>query len=375
MKQKMPWQLTVALSAAGALLFAIVFAMAMLKPAMAETVNTSVDEQAGDATRALLKQIAEQAILPMYVGFSQASKQQVEQAEALCAKPTAENVAAMRTAWSDALSAWQQTDALLFGPAIEEQIDFGIYFLPAKKSIIKGVLKAQDRITTETLEQAGVGAQGFGTLEYLLFDREKNIDFSDDVGKKRCEHVLAASQLIHQHAEVIDTQWQKRYAEAFYTAGAGSTEFLEAEQPLEILVNKVFQTVEKVSGKKLAIPLDKKNNGEHVNAYKLEAWRGGHTLQNIQANILGMKRIIVDGGITEWLQAHGQKELAEKLEKQFTLLLDYAFASDDLFSLLEKDEAVADEFYAQCKVLTQLIKRELAPAMNVQLGFNDNDGD
>lgn len=358
------------------LLFSMIIALFVMKPLIAETRSVSTEDAKQDeAIRALLKQVAEKSILPTYQQFAKTTETQVKQAEALCKDSNDENITAMKQAWSNALSAWQRADALLFGPAIDEQLDFAIYFLPAKKTIIKGVLKSETPITIEHLENAGVGAQGFGALEYLLFDRDHSISFSGEKGKQRCHYVLAASQLINQHANEILSAWQNGYAEAFYTAGKGSAEFTEAEQPLEILINKLFQTVEKVSNKKLGIPLDKKNNGEHVNAYKLEAWRSGHTLPNIQANLQGLQSLIIEGGITHYLQQHEQIELAEALEKQFDLLSDYKFESDDLFTLLNANKGTADDYYNQVKTLTHLIKRELAPALNIQLGFNDNDGD
>lgn len=352
--------------------------LSLTHPAFAQSTDASVitDED----SRALLKQVTEKSILPMYAEFVKASAQMQQQATLFCESPNEGQLKQLETAWSQALRQWQQTDSLLFGPAVEEQIDFAVYFLPPKKQLIKAALNQEGLPTIERLEKTGVGGQGFAAIEYLLFDREKSDAervqlFTNEKGKQRCTYIKIASQLIAQHAATIHGAWQKGYADAFSTAGNGSAEFIEANQPLEILVNKLFQTVEKVAAKKLAIPLDKKNQGKHANAYKLEAWRSGHSLANIRANIQGLERLLVDGGIVSWLESNQQQALAEALAKQLTRLNKGTFTSDDLFAVIEQDPNQVDAYYADIKALTGLVKNHLAPALGVQLGFNDNDGD
>ena len=142
---------------------------ASIEPA---AVSRSVGRE--DLQRGLLKQLALQTIVPMYQQFYDQTASLNIKISSFCLAPNQQYFNQVRNSWALTLSAWLQTDALLFGPAIEEQLDFSIYFYPAKKSIINKLLKSQEIITVEVVDQAGVGGQGLATMEYLLFERDQS---------------------------------------------------------------------------------------------------------------------------------------------------------------------------------------------------------
>ncbi len=109
--------------------------------------------------------------------------------------------------------------------------------------------------------------------------------------------------------------------------------------------------------------------------HKLEAWRSGYSLANINNSLTGVQRALVDGGILGWLKDNGHQELAVQLEQQLNQLLAAEWSSEDLFQLLQKKPQSVTPFYKQVQQLSATVREGLAPALGVQLGFNDNDGD
>ncbi|EIJ33634.1 imelysin family protein [Thiothrix nivea] len=365
-------------------------------PLLAETPAVAPATPLPDVDK-LLAQLVDGAIIPLYRELEVAANTLEQRSKAFCAEPDAEKFRVLREGWGETLLAWHHTDALLFGPAVEEQIDFSINFNPPKKSIINGLLGGTDELTPAAIDKAGVGGQGLGTLEFLLFDRDKTeaeqlAAFQGDAGKRRCAYVQAASELLHQDISTIADGWVKDsrgYATAFRTADKGNATFASARQVVDLLVGKLYQSAEKTSKKRIGNPLGKginlnsKGKQEILNqsnAYQLEAWRSGYSVRVVRANVEGMQRIMRDGGLFQWLREHDNsktaKWIADAMEQRFNNYLKLPIPTTDPFTLIRNGQGKElDGYYYLGNDIQMGIKRQLAKVMRVQLGFNDNDGD
>ncbi len=337
------------------------------------------------AARTLLKGVVNKAILPLYESLGARAQSLVTTTRYFCEQPDSEGLNNTRDKWAEVLSGWAKTSGLLFGPAVENEIDFSIYFRPAKKAVIKDVLAGEGDIDLTAIGKAGVGGQGLATLEYLLFDRELSDEqqvaaFMADE-QRRCDYLVSASALLAKNLKTIVHGWVSdggNYGEAMWTAGEGSAYFTEAYQPVELLVNSLYQSVQAVEIKKLGVPLGlrgSRSGKPKAYPYKLEAWRSGHSLANINSTLSGLQSVLVEGGILQWLRDNKHADLAKQLDQQLQTLLDTKWESDDLFVILETKPEVVRPFYEQVRVLSAKIRKGLAPALGVQLGFNQNDGD
>lgn len=348
-------------------------------------------------TDKLLAQLVDGAITPLYRELKVTANTLEQRSKTFCTEPTAENFKVLRAGWGETLLAWHRTDALLFGPAVEEQVDFRINFNPPKKMIISRLLTDELPITPELVDKSGVGGQGLGTLEFLLFDRDKSAAdqlaaFQGDAGKRRCAYVQAASELLHQDISTIADGWlkdSKGYANAFRTADKGNTTFSNARQAIDLLVSKLYQSAEKTSKNRIGNPLGKGINlnseGKQEvlnasNAYQLEAWRSGYSILVVRANMEGIQRIVKDGGLLQWLRDHNQREVekfvADAMEQRLDNYLKLPVPASDPFEMVKSGNTrELDGYYYLGNDIQMGIKRQLAKVMGVQLGFNDNDGD
>lgn len=358
---------------------------------VATTVSTAASDvdtpkrMTDAAARSLLKTLMEQAAIPIYSELDQQAATLAATSRNFCAKPTAAGLQQVRSDWAATLSVWQQSSALAFGPTVEDGIDFTVYFRPVKKAVIKGLLAAETTLDQPAVAKAGVGGQGLATLEYLLFDREQSdqqlIKMFSAVDNQHCAYLVAASGLLAENLHIITQSWNKdgdNYAEAVMTAGAGSAYFTAAYQPIELLVNRFYQAIQAIEIKKLGVPLGlrgSRSGKPRAYPHKLEAWRSGYSLANINSTLAGLQRVFVDGGIQVWLQDNGHAELATKLETQLKQLLATKWEATDLFNTLAAKPEAVKPFYEQVQVLAATVREELAPALGVQLGFNANDGD
>lgn len=324
----------------------------------------------------LVAPITNNVILPLYKEADRQAQLLNMSTLAFCQQPSSESLSAIRYQWSQALSAWQASEVALFGPGLEKQRDLHIYFRPVKKRVIKQLWAKQEPITLDSVNFAGVGAKGFATLEYLLLDRsltdlEVLARFNTPANTPHCQHLLAVSILLKNDINAIYTAWATDYPATLTESG----------QAMSSIIGKLDQTAESVSTKlRQALAKDahlagKDEKREKRNAHKLEAWRSGHTLQNIRANLSGVKLVLNDGGLVNWLSENNHSELANIISKQLTVIDTISFKSTDLFQQIENGELdAADKLFQESLKLSRLIK-EMAAVMGVQLGFNDSDGD
>lgn len=365
-------------------------------PPTQETAGVAPGSPLPDADK-LLANLVDGAIIPLYRELDAAAAALEQASQQFCATPDAAGFQRVRAAWGETLLAWSRTDALLFGPAVEDQIDFHIHFNPPKKAVINRLLEGDQPLTPEQVEKAGVGGQGLMTLEFLLFDRDKPeaeqlAAFQGDTGKRRCAYVQAASELLRQDIGTVANGWlqdKDSYAAAFRSAQAGNATFASARQAIDLLVGKLYQSAEKSAKNRIGNPLGKgidlNSEGKQEillqsNAYQLEAWRSGYSVKAVRANMEGMQRIVRDGGLSQWLREHNQHQteqlVADAMEQRFASYLNLPIPATDPFTLVSTGQGKElDGYYYLGNDIQMGIKRQLARVMGVQLGFNDNDGD
>ena len=346
----------------------------------------------------LLGKLVDNAIRPLYRELEVTGNTLAQRSQTFCAEPTAEHFQVLRDGWGETLLAWQRTDALLFGPAVEDQIDFHINFNPPKKSVINGLLNGTEELTPATVDKAGVAGMGLSTLEFLLFEHGKSEAdmlalFQGETGKRRCAYVQAASELLQTNLHTIAASWLDDgaggYATAFRTAPKGNTTFASSQQAIDLLIGKLYQAAEKTAKKRIGNAL---GNGVQLsgegdqkmlnlsNAYQLESWRSGYSVSVIRANVEGMQRILVDGGLLPWLRDHNrdgaEKFVANTLEQKLDDYLRLPVPKTDPFTLVSSGRGKElDNYYFLGSDLLNGIKLQLAKILGVNLGFNDNDGD
>lgn len=166
----------------------------------------------------------------------------------------------------------------------------------------------------------------------------------------------------------------EHYGVQFGLAGNNSLYFLESSEAMTIFVNKLYQSAQKVSNKKLGL-LDSKNEIKNSTPYKLHAWRSGDSLDQVKANIIGIKRILKDGKVLQWLNQQNKQKLATNLEQLMDSIVQQKLKEKDLFDAIKTSPESLQPLVLNSKKLTELIKAQLAPSLGVELGFNDNDGD
>lgn len=316
---------------------------------------------------------------PRAQDFAQRAQALLAALSAQCAAPAgdAAALAAARSAWGEAALALGRLSAVSVGPLLQRRTLRQIDFAPTRPELIRRAIaqtEAQAPADVAALERIGTPAKGLPALEWLLWTQTPNALAAPGTPACRyaqllAENVLAEAQALEQaFTALASAQPDPDDEEAGEAAAVAMSE----------LVNQWVGGVERLRWPFMDKPLKSAPKGKPP-AYPRAAsglsrgawaaqWQGLRTLTVAPDNQVPTPgRDIV--ALETYMRGRGLNPLADRWVATVRKV-DEAMAG-------ARPEAPASVQAASRAVagLKQLAEAELAPALNIRIGFSDADGD
>ncbi|BFM16189.1 imelysin family protein [Maricurvus nonylphenolicus] len=326
-----------------------------------------------------MQQVTEQQIIPGYQTFASNTQHLANSLSLYCSENLQqEQFKQAKQQWRNTMDSWQSIQAIQFGPIQENNLGWELQFWPDKKNLIakknKGLLLEDSELSDERLQKASVVVRGLPSLEFLLFD-PKALSYGDQ--QRRCDLMQGIAKHLVNVTHKLHQQWQTEHAQLLMNPGTENPLYPEDKQAIAVVLDSFLSSVEVIKDRKLGQALGLKARKQHINPYLLESWRSQHSLENIRHNISAVKTLMETGGFSAYLNSQGQQALNLKITQSLeTVYTDLHKTDKTLFINLGEGEA--EQWQAVVKQLgplIQLLKHDLPAALNIQLGFNNNDGD
>ncbi len=324
-----------------------------------------------------LESANDQLIRPYYLSLAAEAKTLSASVEQHCRNE--ENSESVKNQWRATMVAWQKAQAIQFGPLREHNLAWEYQFWPDKKNLIakklKPLLKTADEQTLESLKKTSVVTHGLPAIEYLLFDEQ-----ADKYGDQNAQCSLA--QVIANHlantSEQLNTQWSQ-YQTQLLGANAENPEYPTQAHAVAVVIDSFLTQVENISNRKLTMALGLKTKAQRLNPYLLESWRAQHSKENLLANVSSVEDLMNQGGLGMYLGQKGHAILANNINENVQTTRGAIEAMPtSLFEQLNQPQGQAQavkDLQDHLLQLTQHFKTDIPTALNIQLGFNNNDGD
>jgi len=316
-------------------------------------------------------------IAPGYQSLAQQIALLAAEVQQSCAGPANVDKPKLQQQWRVAMAAWQGIRAINFGPIEDHNLAWELQFWPDKKNLVAKKLRPLFKRALE-LDQASFAktssvAHGLPALEYLLFDSTVAQRGSS---LQQCQLMVLIAEHLKNVSADLNLHWQQ-YQTTLLNPGPKNTSFPEAKLALAMIVDSQLNILEQSSNRKLTTALGLKSSKARVNPYMLESWRSQTSRQNLQANINGVATVFFHGGLQVYLQAKQQQALATAIEQQIKAVLALLDAPQPSYFKQLQSQQLANAKAVQTALskLTQLYKHQLPQALELQLGFNNNDGD
>lgn len=292
--------------------------------------------------------------------FAQTSRQLAPALQARCDGGPLE---AARTAWSASVADWERLATLALGPLLERRSARQIDFTPPRPELIARAI-ATDAGEAATLERVGSPAKGFPALEWLLWSEPVA------AATPACRYALALGRDIEREALAL----------ADTTRAAPEPDEAAGGALLADALNQWIAGLEALRGRHLERPLRADTSSNRDPAVFPRAASGG-SARSWAAQWQALRALAVQGeapvarpgeGLVPFetfLRGLGLNAKADAL-RAAVRRVDVALAG---LEPAQRERVLAAA--AALGALKRLVEDEVAPALNVSIGFSDADGD
>ncbi|MEK1939307.1 MAG: imelysin family protein [Pseudomonas sp.] len=332
-------------------------------------------DQQAEVSTALAKQV----ILPTYSRWVDADRALAASALAFCSGKA--DLEKARTDFLAAQKAWAELQPLMIGPLAEGNRAWQVQFWPDKKDLVgrqvEQLVKAQPQIDAAALAKSSVVVQGLSAYEYILYDSK--LDLANAETKARyCPLLEAIGERQQSLAEEILGRWNSKDGMVEQLSKFPNQRYADSHEAIAELLRVQVTSIDSLK-KKLGAPLGRQTKNL-PQPFQAEGWRSNTSLKSLGASLASAETLwqgVDNHGIRGLLPAE-QKPLADKIDAAYAEAKRQLAALDRPLTELLADEAgrkALNDFYDSLNVVHRLHESELAKALNIQLGFNANDGD
>ncbi|WP_151638929.1 imelysin family protein [Noviherbaspirillum aerium] len=305
---------------------------------------------------------------PRAVAFLNAAKELQQALTSYCgaspANPSAP-LATARSAWEAGVSAWERLAAVPFGPLIERRSIRAIDFTPTRPQLIERAIKQAPR-GAAAMERIGTPAKGFPALEWLLWEKPVS------PGAQACAYAEEVA------ADIV------READAIHRAFAGATpaewESDMTSAAFTEFINQWVGSAERLRWQQIERPVRERNSASR-SAVRFPRSASGATARSWAAHWESLRALAISTGqdaprpgdavipIDLYLRGRGQGALAERWK---TSVMQADSQMRGISPGAQNRLLPAAKSLAATK---RMAEDEVAPALNVSIGFSDADGD
>jgi uncharacterized protein len=315
--------------------------------------------------------------LPRAQDFDRGARALVPAVAALCQAPVADGKAALesaRTAWQATARAWEQLAAVSIGPVIARRSQRAIDFTPTRPALIEKAIGTQPQ-GAKAFERIGTPAKGLPALEWLLWTRPAQ------PGSPACSYAHEVAQDVARESAAL----AKAYADAAATDWGAEDEQEQSTAAISEFVNQWVGGIERLRWAQMDKPLRTAASASGARTPDYPRTASGTTLAAWAATWGGLRSVtalpenadIPAAGqalvpLEMVLRGKGQNPLADKLRRA-TDKVDASMAQVQKSGL--QNQAAVQQAAKDLTALKFLAESEVAPALQVSIGFSDADGD
>ncbi|MEQ8506169.1 MAG: imelysin family protein [Rhodospirillales bacterium] len=348
------------------ILYGLIIGLAgsLITPTPAHAAGKAIDYEAVNAA------IVKDHLLPRYHGLTGKTAQLAQVAGTLCPDVAPKTLDAVKTAFHDALDAWQEIEHLRQGPPATLEAHIRVKFWPDRRSLVDKHLarlmanKNPDILKPDVFGHVSIAVQGFPAMERLLFADNAQTRLKDTTGPvSPCAVVQAIAVNLHAIARELETRWTRDPA-------AGRP----AKRVTTDLFNDLATGLGAVGDLKLGAALG--SDGGY-RPRRAENQLSGRALRNVAHNLVALEDLY-DGLATAPAASLAGTPEDTLIRRQFTqLIADTKAMGPSIKALLKTDQDALrlKELKGRILKLREQVIVNVSAALNLVLGFNALDGD
>lgn len=298
-------------------------------------------------------------------------------------------LAKVNASFADTVRAWAGVEFVRFGPMGEGGRVERFAFWPDTRGILyrqlPPLLAKRDGKLLEPgeLGKQSAAVQGLHALELILTDDKKPVTSDDEDGRYRCAFATAIGANLDQIAKNLVTAWEAAdgWRHRMYVPGSDNGVYPEPADAARDLIRALLTGLQLVQERQVKPRLDTLSGIAKTPRLPFE--KSGLGIVYLAAGIDSLKSFFEQFGIATYTPP-GKAWMRGWMDRAFELM-ERDVGKVPLKAALPPDPEAIDKQGAEITVvrqmrfhlngLRQMIGRELAPAAELSVGFNELDGD
>ncbi len=333
--------------------------------------------------------LSNEHIIPRYTALATSAQAMQTASTTFCAivAPQQSDLATVQDAWASLNSAWQGIQWVKVGEVLQDNNLFRVQFWPdTNNAVNRGVsnlLIEPNTVTVADVARQNVGGQGIPALEFLVYPDNQSDSLTTAMDRvKRCEALTAIVQNVTEITTTIQNDWSasgNNYADSLIN---GTGDFTSVKDSVEELVTNWLEHLENVKDEKILFPL----GGQAPGVLDItEHFRSDVSLDSIETNLLTFKALYTNGDQTGLDNILRDTVLQPEIANQMLNALDAAIADvTDLQQNFDSYAAVLNDTQGRAQLaaivedirsIRDILSADFIQALDINIGFNSNDGD
>ena len=329
---------------------------------------------------AMLEWYADGLIFPSYTELGNRLNALESAAQDFTSQSDSIHLISLQEEWKLTSLSWKKACAFNVGPAAEagltKSLQEEIATFPVSEAKVANILSSG----TFNLNDFNRDARGFFTLEYLIFNRNNNLEilltsFDNQVRK---DFLLALCADLKQRVETVKQAWSSSYRNEFIQSSG-----TDVGSSTSQLYNEFVKSYEGLKNFSLGLPLGLRAGQTSVQPELLEAYYSGFSLPLARAHFDAMEVIWRGGadekGFKSYLQSvTGGPELITTTESQLAII-------KSKFDALPANQRMEDQIltnpndlialHTELQKNTKNFKSDLSSLIGIAITYASSDGD
>lgn len=311
---------------------------------------------------------------------------------AMCAASEQDRSAALKhvsAAFADTVRAWAGVEFIRFGPMGESGRTERFAFWPDTRGILfrqlPPLLAKKDAKLLEPgeLGKQSAAVQGLHALELVLTDEKKPVTGSDDESRYRCAFAAAIGANLNQMSKDLVTAWESAngWRQRMYVPGSDNKVYPEPADAARDLVRALLTGLQLVQERQIQPRYDTMLGRPKTPRLPFE--RSALSIDYLAAGVDALQEFFTAFGISDYTPP-------DKAWMRGWMIRAFQNMTRDAVKVPFKPQAPADvasldkqgteitlvrQMRFHLNGLRHMIGRELAPAAELSVGFNELDGD
>lgn len=284
-------------------------------------------------------------------------------AEAFLAAPSQQGLTAMQQQWYETRTAWEQSEAFLFGPVATLELDPSIDSWPVNFVDIDSVISNNSTFPDSYIDSLNPTLKGFHPIEYLIFGQNGNRQYTE-LSARQKDYLAALSKHLQRTTARMYHEWSAtggNFGAQLTQAGSSASQYASRKDALLEIVDAMAGIVEEVGTGKIEEPFASKDPSLEESPFARNSFRDfRNNLRGVQ-NVYTGKYTMQGSGIQLIVQQYN-KSLDLKIQQKVQQCIDNLGAYQVSFGdAINSQPGAIQSTQAMLADLQQVLEEELRP--------------